>query len=261
VNAEQRPQPAASADLPESVERELPPGRHALHRERLMRRIDLDTPSTSPAPPRLRRRLALTFAAAVTVGAAAAVAVTQSHPAAGGPLSDAEVADWTGTPTQLDPATGKGADAQKWCLDTMKGAPGAGQATTITNADLRGGVASMIVNRGGNAMLCLVGSDHKGMWEVIDPVKSVAPDAITLNTAGAHGNGAAAFSYAEGSVGADVKAITMADGRHTFRVTVSNGRWTAWWPGMSQGGVPGSVTLTLANGTTRTVSGASMLSR
>lgn len=249
-----------------------------------MRRIDLDTPTTSPARPRLRRRLAFTLAGALAMGAAA-VALMQhgqlqngqtqhgqaqhgqtqhgqaQHGQSGtGPLSSAELASWTSTPTPVDPSTDLGATTRKWCLDRMTDAPGAGEPVTITNADFRGKVTSMIVNRGGNAMLCYVASDTSGLWETIDPAKPVAADAITYDTGGSHGNGAATFNYAEGSAGADVKAITMQNGGRTFQITVQNGRWTAWWPGSDgQAGVPGTVTLTLTGGTTRTVSGASLL--
>jgi hypothetical protein len=264
VNAEQRPEPVERAELlgqlPVPAERDLPTGRHALHLERLMRQIDLDTPATSPARRPIRRRLAFTLVGALAAGAAAAVAVTQYSQGGSGPLSSAELASWTSTPTQLNPSTSRGATAQKWCLDRMKDGPGAGAPTTITNADFRGKVASMVVNRGGNAMLCFVASNTDGMWEVIDRVKTVAADAITLDNSGSHGDGASAFNYAGGSVGADVKAITVHDGGRTFQVTLQNGRWTAWWPGFN-GGVPSTFTLTLTNGTTRTVTGESLIPR
>ncbi|MFB7470438.1 hypothetical protein [Kitasatospora sp. NPDC056184] len=276
MNAGQRPDQAERAELlgqvPVPAERDLPPGRHALHRERLMRRIDLDTststaptPVPAPAGPRLRRRLAVTLAGAVAVGTAAAVALvaTQLSPGGGrGPLSSAELASWTEAPTPLTPSTGPGASAEKWCLDRMTDAPGAGSPTTVTNADLRGKVASMVVNRGGNAMLCYVASNTSGFWELIDPPKTVAPDAVTYDTGGSHGDGDAMFNYAQGSVGADVKAITMQGAGHTFQVTVANGRWTAWWPGNTPyGGRIDTATITLANGTTRTVNGSSLYNK
>ena len=44
---------------------------------------------------------------------------------------------------------------------------------------------------------------------------------------------------------------------------VQDGRWTAWWPGSDHdnGGVPDSVTLTFADGTTRTVTGDSLFDK
>ncbi|MFE6871264.1 hypothetical protein ACFVFS_32490 [Kitasatospora sp. NPDC057692] len=278
MNAGQRPDQAERAELlgqvPVPAERDLPPGRHALHRERLMRQIDLDTstlatpaPTPAPARPRFRRRLTVTLASALVVGAAAAAAVTvvatQSSPGGGrGPMSAMELASWTEAPTPLAASTGPGATAEKWCLDRMTGAPGAGSPVTITNADLRGKVASMIVNRGANAMLCYVASETSGFWEAIDPVKAVAPDAVTYDTGGSHGDGEATFHYATGSVGTDVKAITMRGAGHTFQVTVANGRWTAWWPGTDpyKGGID-EATITLTNGTSRTVSGKSLYSK
>jgi hypothetical protein len=262
VNAGQRPEPAECTELLGHLlvqaERDLPAGRHALHRERLMRQIDLDTPPALPTRPRRRRRLMLPLVGVLAAGAAAAaVVVTHYSQGASGPLSSAELASWTSTPMPLNPATSRGASAEQWCLDRMKDAPGAGAPATITNADFRGQVASMVINRGGNAMFCLVASDTSGMWEVIDPVKTTAADAITFDTGGSHGDGASAFNYAEGSVGASVTAITFHDGGRTFRVTVQDRRWTAWWPGAT-GGVPSTLTLTLANGTTRTVTGDSL---
>ncbi|MFF1904483.1 hypothetical protein [Kitasatospora sp. NPDC058218] len=271
MNAGQRPDQAERAELlgqaPVPAERDLPAGRHALHRERLMRRIDLDTPTPVPAPapagPRFRRRLAVTLAGALVVGAVVTVAATQSSRGGGnGPLSSAELASWTDAPTPLAASTGPGATAEKWCLDRMTAGPGAGSPVTITNADLRGKVASMVVNRGGNAMLCYVASQTSGLWEAIDPVKTVAPDAVTYDTGGSHGDEDTTFNYAQGSVGADVKAITMRGAGHTFQVTVADGRWTAWWPGATQrGGAIDTATITLSNGTTRTVSGSSLHAR
>lgn len=271
MNADQRPDPVERAELlgqlPLPAERDLPPGRHALHRERLMSRIDLDTPATSPtasptrqpARPRFRRRLAFTLVGAVAASAAV-VGVTLHDRANSGPLSSSELSSWTSNPTPVDTSTGPGATALKWCLDGM---PDAGGPVTITNADLRGKVASMVVARGGTSMLCYVASKDSGLSMSIGAVKPVAHDAITYDTGGSHGSGTGTFNYAEGLVGADVKAITMKDAGRTFEVTVENGRWTAWWPGSDNdnGGVPDSVALTLADGTTRTATGGSLFSK
>ncbi|MFI9269767.1 hypothetical protein ACIGXM_03450 [Kitasatospora sp. NPDC052896] len=263
MNADQRPDPVERAEplgqLPLPAERDLPPGRHALHRERLMRRIDLDTPATSPTRPRFQRRLAFTLAGALAAGAAV-VGVTLHDRANSGPLSSAELSSWTSNPTPVDTSTGPGATTLKWCLNGM---PDAGGPVTITNADLRGKVTSMVVARGGTVMLCYVASKNSGLSMSIGAVKPVAHDVITYDTGGSHGSGSATFNYAEGLVGADVKAVTMKDAGRTFEVTLDNGRWIAWWPGSDHdnGGVPDSVTLTLADGTTRTVTGDSLFPR
>ncbi|MGW2255293.1 hypothetical protein ACWCXH_34700 [Kitasatospora sp. NPDC001660] len=265
MNADQRPDPVERAEplghLPLPTERDLPPGRHALHRERLMRQIDLDTPATSPtrqpARPRLRRRLAFTLAGALAAGTAV-VGVALYDRANSGPLSSAELSSWTSRPTPVDTSTGRGADTLRWCLDGM---PDPGGPVTITNADLRGKVTSMVVARGGTVMLCYVASKNSGLSMSVGEVKPVPRDVITYDTGGSHGSGSATFNYAEGLVGADVKAVTMTDAGRTFEVTLDNGRWTAWWPGSDHdnGGLPESVTLTLADGTTRTVTGDSLL--
>lgn len=58
------------------------------------------------------------------------------------------------------------------------------------------------------------------------------------------------------AVGSDVEKVTVRDHGHTVQATVQDGRWTAWWPdGNPDGLLTGTVTLTLTlrDGTTRTV--------
>jgi hypothetical protein len=178
--------------------------------------------------------------------------------AASGPLTTIELADWTSTPTQdVTPA------ARDWCLSFTAGGPGAGSATTITNQDQRGQVASMFVNRGGYSMLCIAGPDGTGFWELdgspSDPAPTVASDGITIESAGSHGDGASGFTYVEGYVGSDVKSITITDAGKTFDATVEAGRWTAWWPTADpHGTVTGTVTITTTDGTSHTVPGSSL---
>jgi hypothetical protein len=214
------------------------------------------------APRRRHRSLALAIAGTVAVAGALVVVVQHAVPFSGGPggpLTTAELAAWTSTPGRLDVSRGRGAAARSWCLDEMKDAPGAGKRATITNGDFRGKVASMIVHRGGNAMLCLTGSDGTGLWELVDPVRAVAPDAVTVDSAGSHGDKDTGFTYVEGSVGSDVREVSVRDAGRSFSATVQDGRWTAWWPTPDpHGTVTGSVVLGLADGTTRTVSSAGL---
>ncbi|MEV7270258.1 hypothetical protein ACIQIG_05935 [Streptomyces bacillaris] len=269
MNSDQRPQPVERVDapgpLPLPAERDLPPGRHAHHRELLMRRIDLDTPTTTPRTvpdqrptgPRLRRRLAFTLASALVVGTAA-VGITLYDRMTVETMGSSELASWTTSPSRVDTSAGPGAATLKWCLDTM---PGEGGPTTVTNADLRGKVTSMIVSRGGDTVLCYVASGNGGFSMAIGDARAVASDVITYDTGGSHGDGQDVFNYASGRVGSDIKAVTLTAQGRTFEVTVDSGRWTAWWPGAGglKSGVLDTVTLTFTDGTTRSGSASSLL--
>ncbi|MFJ8041352.1 hypothetical protein ACIRBX_12685 [Kitasatospora sp. NPDC096147] len=230
-----------------------------------MSRIDLETSTTHTTPagrPRLRRRLAFTLAGAVAVGAVVGGVTFYDRltgvGGGGGPLGAAEIVSWTAKPTTVDTTTGQGAKTLKWCLKSMDAQGGADKVTT---ADLRGKVTSMVVTSGATTALCYVGPNGVGGFsEVVDEVPVLAKDAIVYNTGGSHGNGDQIFNYAAGFVGSDVKAITMTAQGRTFEVTVENGRWTAWWPGTENNrrGSVDTATLTLADGSTRSVPRSSM---
>ncbi|MFI5528416.1 hypothetical protein ACIA8O_07605 [Kitasatospora sp. NPDC051853] len=234
-----------------------------------MSKIDLDnsadratsaTPAAKPVrtQPRMRRRLAFTLAGAVALGTAVVGVsfldkVNSEGNGSGGPLGSAEIVSWTAKPTQVDTSKGQGAKTLKWCLDAMEGPGGADK---VSNADLRGKVTSMVVTRGSTVGLCYVAPDGVGgFWEAVGQVPALTPNAIAYDTGGSHGDGDQIFNYAAGFVGSDVKAVTMTAQGRTFEVTVENGRWTAWWPGAdnNRGGSVDTATLTLADGTTRTV--------
>ncbi|MGW7412744.1 hypothetical protein [Streptomyces sp. NPDC054863] len=266
MNADQRPQPDGRTEplghLPRLADRDLPPGRHALHRELLMRRIDQSTPAApptgQPARPRLRRRLAFTLVGALAA-AAAMGGVTLYDRTTSDPFGSSTLASWTTSPTHVDTSTGPGAATLKWCLNTM---PGGSGPIKVTNADLRGKVTSMIVSRGDTTTLCYVASKNGGFSASVSTAQTIAPDAIAYDTSGSHGDAPDVFSYAAGFVGSDVKAVTMTARGRTFEVTVENGRWTAWWPSAA-GGRDSSridtVTLTLTDGTTRTGTASSLI--
>jgi hypothetical protein len=209
------------------------------------------------------------LAAAVVV---AGVAVAAPHfanrfapaaPQAAGPLSSISLASWTNDPKALVLSSPVGEAAKQWCVSSSAGGPAPTSTSTITNADLRGSVASMIVNRGGYAILCIVGSDDEGFWEVdgspSDAPSGLAVDAIDIESAGSHGDGPTGLTYVEGRVGSSVRGITVTDAGKTFAATVEDGRWTAWWPTADpHGTVTGTITITAADGGTHTVSGASL---
>ncbi|MGQ4436572.1 MULTISPECIES: hypothetical protein [unclassified Streptomyces] len=53
-----------------------------------------------------------------------------------------------------------------------------------------------------------------------------------------------------------MEAITSKERGHTTEATIEVGRFTAWWPnGDPDGALTGTVTLHLADGSTRTVQG------
>jgi hypothetical protein len=266
--------------LDAAPKRELAPHEIA-RRDQLLRQIvDSQKPALATATwtPGLRtrshRKWIFGVTAALAMGAAAAGLVVATHPgdflprpggaaAAAGPLTAVELASWTSTPKPLAISSAQGQQAEKWCLDSMTGGPGAESAATATNVDIRGNVASMIINRGGYAVLCVTGPGG-GFWELdgtpSDPATDLASDAIDIESAGSHGDGATGLTYVEGHVGSDVKAISISDAGKKFTATVEDGRWTAWWPTADpHGTVTGTATITTTDGATHTVSGASLM--
>ncbi|MFI1332101.1 hypothetical protein ACH4U7_18535 [Streptomyces sp. NPDC020845] len=207
----------------------------------------------------LVRRVTFTLASACAAGAAFTF-VTGGLPDQGdnGPVSSAELVSWTGTPKALDTAEGKGSAAADQCLDLTAG-QGTGTAR-ISNADIRGDVASMVVTRSGDASYCLAGSDGTGFAMAISPVVKLPADGLDLDTYGARGSGDSEFNYVVGAVGADVQEVVVRDYGKTVRATVEDGRMTAWWPGGKPDGLlTGTFTITLKDGTSRTVPANSLM--
>ena len=202
------------------------------------------------------RRVSFTLAGALAAGLAVLTVVGGGVPGLGGsgPLSSAELASWTGTPKGLDTAGDEGSAAEKWCMDSAA-EYGSGPAV-VSNGDIRGSVASMVITRGGDAVYCLAASDGTGISMAISPVSDLPADGIDMDTLGARGEDDGQFNYALGSVGSDVEKVTVRDHGHTVLATIQDGRWTAWWPqGDPLGLITGTVTVTLTDGTTRTIEG------
>jgi hypothetical protein len=228
-------------------------------------------PARGPRPARSHatRNWILVGAGALAVAAVAVATLQVPHasspsiPAANGPLPAIALASWTGTPTVL-PASAAAVQApEKWCLDSMSSGPGASSVASITNVDQRGSVTSMIVTRAGYAMLCIAGPNSTGFWELDgdpgDPVPALVATQLTIESAGGHGAGVDGFNYVEGRAGASVASISLTESGRTFTAPVSNGRWTAWWPdAAATGELTGSLTVTATDGTTSTVSVASL---
>lgn len=237
-------------------------------REQLLLTVLSDTDQTSrPVATACRRplvrRAAYTLAAGLAAGAALfAVTAVPSGQGGSGPLSAAEVAAWTGTADDSDDAR----ISFVWCLRKAMDVSGEGRGWgEVSNVDLRGTTASMIVTRRGHAAYCLAGSDGSGVVVPIGPAVDTATNSVTLDAQGARGSGSARFRYAVGSVGEGVKEITVRDQGRTVHATVQQirslpyGRWTAWWPDSdSHDRLTGTLTLTLEDGTSRTVNGESL---
>lgn len=249
------------------------PAEHA-RRAELLRRILAD-PRPSRAITRGTRRArgpvrrltlagATILAAAVTaVALVAGLALYRADRAGTGGLTGAELASWTGAPHRLDVHSAAGGAAEHWCLGQLTSAPAADRPATITNTDIRGQVASLVISRAGFSFLCLTGGDGTGLWETIaDPGTPVAtPGArqIILDSGGSHGDGSTGYTYVEGLAGRDVTAVTIHDAGQTITATLQGGRWTAWWPTANpHGAITGYVVVTTDRGRT-TVSGNSLL--
>ncbi|MFC0436213.1 hypothetical protein [Kutzneria buriramensis] len=198
------------------------------------------------------RRIALAGALAVGAAAAVVVAPVAYHmiKGGGGPLSSTAISSWTGNPVRLA-ASSTDSTAQQFCEKNATGNPNATGPFTVSNADLRGEVTSMVLTRGKDITLCMVGTDGEGFTMAVDPIGKIAPKDITLDTAGSHGDGDSAFSYVEGFAGADVKSISVHDGSRTADALVDGGRWTVWWPGTSD--FTGTVTVTTTDGNSHSV--------
>jgi hypothetical protein len=207
-----------------------------------------------------------TLAGALAVGGAF-VAVTGGPPGTGGAggLSSAELASWTGTPKGLDTAQGRGSGAADHCLDAtqrMGTVTGTGTGTPkVSNADIRGDVASMVITRSGHAAYCLAGSDSTAAM-TISPVGALPARGIALDNYGAQGSGDEEFNYVVGTAGSDVKKVVVHDHGKTVQATLQGGRWTAWWPdGQPEGLLTGTFTVTFTDGSTHTVTAKSLTDR
>ncbi|MFD4558438.1 hypothetical protein ACFWP5_29670 [Streptomyces sp. NPDC058469] len=251
---------ARLADL-DAAPRRTPSAQETDREETLLRTIldDSERPGRSVGATFRRplvRRLSFTAAGALAAGLAL-VAVNGGLPGLGGsgPLSSSELASWTGTAKSVDVAAARGSAAGKWCLDVN----GTGAEPVISNADLRGKVASMVVTRGDVSAYCLAGSDG-GTSMGISPVRQQPDGHIKVDTLGSRGSGDEELNYVVGWAGSDVKGITVRDHGHTTEATIEDGRFTAWWPdGDPDGAITGTVTLHLADGSTHTVKGDTLL--
>ncbi|MFI6357330.1 hypothetical protein ACIBJF_32870 [Streptomyces sp. NPDC050743] len=259
MNDHEKNLPRLLAALDAAPVRELTEAESA-RKEHLLRTVMNSAASASQpaAPPRRRRPLLWVAAGALTAAAAVAVVgqAVLSAPASG-VLPAAELASWTGTPSRPSATSPEAVAAEKWCVKAL-GSDYAGRSVSYANLDVRGSVTSVVVTDGKTTSYCLTDKAGHGMAEVIGPVKKLAANAIELDSAGAHGEGSTGLNYLEGSVGSDVKAVTLLDGGRTIEATIQNNRFTAWWPSADPSGSADKVVITLKNGSTRTVTGHSI---
>jgi hypothetical protein len=247
----------------------------AARSDALLRAVIADRePARAPRPARSHRARYWAFGvagvAALAIMATAALHFPHWTPPAPtgpsgstGPLASADLASWTSAPTGLAAGAASVQAPEKWCLDSMSGAPGASNAGVITNVDQRGSITSMIVSRAGYTMLCIAGPNATGFWEVdgdpSEPGPALAPAQLTVESEGAHGQGATGFDYIEGLAGAGVASVSFTSAGRTIDATVANGRWTAWWPdAAATAQLTGTVTITSTDGSTSTVSAAGL---
>jgi hypothetical protein len=232
------------------------------HRDQLLRRVLADSAPSEAAPRTvvrrrpLMRRLLLTTAGAAAAGAAV-LAVSGSLPGTedSGPLSSSQLAGWTPGAEPLDTTTAEGREARKECLEVTEQYGDDTAPTTVTSADIRGSVASMVISDGSLSVYCLAASDGGAMsLRVERNSPDLAADAVMVDSLGARGSGSAQLNWALGFVGREVKKVTVRDSGRTIEATVQDGRWTAWWPQGDPEGIFDTVTVTLVDGSTRTVS-------
>lgn len=104
-------------------------------------------------------------AAGAVAATAAAVVVSQasqSVPSSGGSLSSAELASWTGTPSQLAATSPEATTAEKWCVKAL-GSDYSGKSVSYSNLDVRGSITSVVVTGGTTISYCLTDKTGQGM--------------------------------------------------------------------------------------------------
>ncbi|WP_042364832.1 hypothetical protein [Streptacidiphilus neutrinimicus] len=137
----------------------------------------------------------------------------------------------------------------------------------MLDADLRGQVASGIVTRAGRVCLCMSAERGDGSWDTLDPAPArLRSRQVLIDTGGGHGvgggDGRDGFGYATGFAGVGVRSATVHCDGYDTTALVRGGRWTAWWPLRFSDGVgDGTVTITCADGTSRTVPQAQLYRR
>lgn len=229
------------------------------HPRRHGRRLQTPFDEVQPRIQRPRRttRRILAMVAAVSVGTASLLAVQ----GVGG--SDSAYASWTATPTavsvhdlavvtracrtHLAQYIDDNADAMR--QEEMSGVIDA-QTVAVGLAERRGDfVAVQFSQTDPSVDAPCVATNPPGS----DDVSEVAMSFGWSNgpAATAHGSqlfeqsvaqfGDAPASFATGSVGADVAAVTIHGGARTVQATVSNGHYAAWWPGTAYTTTPDAV--------------------
>lgn len=244
--------------------------------EALLERI-VSTPSPDRIPrrpaSRTRRSRRLTGLALVAAVVAIAVVVFPGL----GRTSNA-YASWTATPAPV--ASGDLSVVTQACRDKVgdhsqsDGARFDSATIPVSLAERRGDLVTVLFHQNNPdvALACVV-TNRVGSSDVDDvdvgiggssgPAWTPAPNRITQGVIASFGDRFPA-SVTEGAVGTNVAAMTIHSSGLTFRATVKDGRYAAWWPGRAfvdaprqpsgQGGPQLDLTydVTLADGTTLT---------
>jgi uncharacterized membrane protein YgcG len=182
--------------------------------------------------PRQRRfRPPIAIGATATAAAAAGGVALVVSLSAG---ASSAFAGWTPTPTQ--PAPGQVQAAQTSCQSGQ--APVAGLPLKL--ADTRGPFTFSVYADSQTSAACIKGpsftavTTNSSSAPVSVPAGQIALSSAQGNPPGrGPGHGApAAYSFADGRIGAGVSAVTLVlDDGDTVQATVGNGWFVAWWPG------------------------------
>jgi hypothetical protein len=169
-----------------------------------------------------------------------------------GSLTAADLAGWVSSPHQLSGSS----RAEQACAGQLSVEPLSSGPVSVSNADIRGIVTSAIVSQGRYSAWCVAGSDPEPLFLLLNSPQYVQPtpaaDSIFIGPSGTH-LAPGGYSFAEGTVGASVKSVTLHENGLSIVATVENGQWTAWWPSNDSDGsgyvVKGQLTVGLADGT------------
>jgi hypothetical protein len=180
----------------------------------------------------------------------------------GGLLTTAQLADWKATPAHPGVTSPLVEQTAAACLDSLD-ITSTGGAPTISNADQRGGVITLMVTSSGSHKRgwCLGGSQGVVLSQLVDtpssPLPAIGTGSVNVQSEDSHGSGTDAISLAYGQAGADVTglALTTPEGQK-ITATVQNGIWTLWWPpkDTSTGDLGGTVTWSTATGVSHSAS-------
>lgn len=150
------------------------------------------------------------------------------------PSLNAAFADWTDTPSSVEPGLlAKATEGCRAFMGTWE-VPDAGHAR-VGLAEQRGSHVFVALRADdGSTAECLVeaenGQVRGGTGGGPGPLAPLGPRDVEMDGPGMQSGPGYAFAFLRGRVGAEVEAVTLhADGR-AIHATVANGEFVAWWP-------------------------------